>query len=293
MKGEGDERLEAARLVLDVAQSDEVLQALLDRLHMTVEHRRVRAYAERMCGLHRLDPLGGRRLLWTDDRAHAIRENLRAAARKRRKSRLLQKREHLLDAFSRHLGKMHDLNGRKRLDVGIGQSRLDLAHNAEIVVERLRRMKRRDDVDFAEPPDFLRLGKDARDVRLLHHIAMTLAFRHLKGAQGAARRADIRQIDMAVHIKKDAPAARAFLRTPRRIREKKKVVLLVERQGVRQAQPLPLLRLAACSFQYRHRILVLLKSHNRAASRLFAASAQSVTTSPGQSMMPPKSTMFP
>ena len=81
---------------------------------------------------------------------------------------------------------MHDLDGRKRLDVGIGQSRLDLAHNAEIVVERLRRMKRRDDVDLAEPLDFLRLGEDARDVRLLHHIAMTLAFRHLKGAQGAA-----------------------------------------------------------------------------------------------------------
>ena len=155
-------------------------------------------------------------------------------------------------------------------------------------------MKRRDDVDLAEPLDFLRLGEDARDVRLLHHIAMTLAFRHLKGAQGAARRADIRQIDMAVHIKKDAPAARAFLRTPRRIREKKKVVLLVERQGVRQAQPLPLLRLAARSFQYRHRILVLLKSHDRADISPFAQQpAQSVTTSPGQSMMPPKSTMFP
>ena len=206
-----------------------------------------------MRGLHRLDPLGGRRLLRTDDRAHAIRENLRAAARKRRKSRLLQKREHLLDALARHLGKMHDLNGRERLDVGIGQSRLDLAHDIDIVVERLRRMKRRDDMDLAEPLDLFRLSKDACDVRLLHHIAMALAVRHLKGAQGAARRADVRQIDMTVHIKKDARPARAFLRAPRRVREKKKIVFLIKCQGVSQAQPFSLLRLAAGSLQYRHR----------------------------------------
>ena len=232
MEGEGNERLEAARLVLQLAQCDEVLQALLDRLHMTVEHGRVRAYAERVRRLHRLDPLGGCRLLRADDLSHAIREDLRPAARERRKSRLLQGGEHFLDALARHFGEMHDLDGRERLDVGIGQRRLDLAHDAEIVVERLRRMKRRDDMDLAEPPDLLRLRQDARDVRLFHHITAAVPVRHLEGAQGTARCADVRQIDMAVHIEKNARSARSLLRAPRRVCEKKKIVVLVQRQGV-------------------------------------------------------------
>ena len=46
MKRERDERLEAARLVLQRAQAEHVIDAVLERLDVPVEHRRVGAHAE-------------------------------------------------------------------------------------------------------------------------------------------------------------------------------------------------------------------------------------------------------
>ena len=77
----GDERGEAAGLVLQLAQPQQVLDALLVGLHRPVHHRRRRAQAGAMRVAHDVEPLvGGRLAVAVQQLAHAIDENLGAAA---------------------------------------------------------------------------------------------------------------------------------------------------------------------------------------------------------------------
>ena len=137
MEREEHEGLEAARLILDLADRDEMLQALLDRLDMAVHDGGIRADAEAVRRLHRLDPLIRRRLLRADDRPHAVRKDLGAAARQAVEAILFEQAQDLADALVRHLGKVHDLDRRKGFDIDMRQSRLDLAHDGAIIRERL------------------------------------------------------------------------------------------------------------------------------------------------------------
>ena len=78
----GDERGEAAGLVLQIAQPEQVLEPLLHRLDRAVHHRRRRAQAGAMRVAHDVEPLVGRRLVVAvEDLADAIDEDLGAAAR--------------------------------------------------------------------------------------------------------------------------------------------------------------------------------------------------------------------
>ena len=142
MEWEEHEGLEAARLVLDLADRDEVLQPLLDRLDMAVHDGGIRADAEAVRRLHRLDPLRRRRLLRADDLAHAVREDFRSAARQAVEAVFLEQCQDLADALARHLGEVDDLDRRERLDVCLRQCRLDLPHDSAVIRERLVGMQR-------------------------------------------------------------------------------------------------------------------------------------------------------
>ena len=77
----GDERGEAARLVLQLAQPEQVLEPLLDRLDGAVHHRRRRAQPGAVRVAHHVEPLvGGRLAVAVEQLAHAIDEDLGAAA---------------------------------------------------------------------------------------------------------------------------------------------------------------------------------------------------------------------
>ena len=81
---ERDEPRESAGLVLQVAQPDEVVHAVLDRLDVPVENRRVRADAEPVCRSMGVSiQMSGVLLAGRDEPAHAVGEDLRAAARER------------------------------------------------------------------------------------------------------------------------------------------------------------------------------------------------------------------
>ena len=77
----GDERGEAAGLVLQLAQPEQVLEPLLHRLDGPVHHRRGRAQPGAMRVAHDVEPFVGRRLaVAVQQLAHAIDEDLGAAA---------------------------------------------------------------------------------------------------------------------------------------------------------------------------------------------------------------------
>jgi len=71
VKREGDEGLEAARLGLQRAQAQHVIDALLDGLDRPVEHRAVRAQPEPVGRAVHLEPLVGRALVVAQLLAHA------------------------------------------------------------------------------------------------------------------------------------------------------------------------------------------------------------------------------
>jgi hypothetical protein len=78
-----DERAEAVRLILQLADAAHVLDAVLDRLDVAVHHRRRRRHAEPVRVAHHVQPLTGLRLLRRDHVADAVDEDLAAAARER------------------------------------------------------------------------------------------------------------------------------------------------------------------------------------------------------------------
>src|SRR5689334_17220993 len=78
-----DERAEAVHLVLQLADAAHVLDPLLERLDVAPHHRGRGAHAEPVGGAHDLQPLVGGRLLRRDDLAHAVDQDLGAAAGER------------------------------------------------------------------------------------------------------------------------------------------------------------------------------------------------------------------
>ena len=67
-------------LVLQRAQAEQVVDAVLERLDVPVEHRRVRPHPEAVRDAVHLEVLVGRRLVVRDARAHLGVEDLGAAA---------------------------------------------------------------------------------------------------------------------------------------------------------------------------------------------------------------------
>ena len=77
---ERDEGEEAGGAVLLVAEPQQVVDALLVRLDVPVEHRAVRRDAECVCVVVDVEPIFGGLLAGCDQPAHALGEDLRAAA---------------------------------------------------------------------------------------------------------------------------------------------------------------------------------------------------------------------
>ena len=110
-------RLEPAGLVLQRAQPQQVVDALLDGLDGAVEHRAVRAQAHAVRGAVHLQPLVAGALVVADLLAHARREDLGAAARQRVEPGLAQPAQHLGDRHAEVLVEEEDLDRREGLEV--------------------------------------------------------------------------------------------------------------------------------------------------------------------------------
>ena len=83
MERQRDKRLEAAGFILQGAQLEQMVDAVLVVLDVAVEHGRVRLQADLVRELRGFEPLIAINLVIADDVAHAVGENLRAAAGER------------------------------------------------------------------------------------------------------------------------------------------------------------------------------------------------------------------
>src|SRR5207253_5622093 len=130
-----DERREAARLALHVAYAEQVLDAISEGFAEAIHHGDRRPQAEPVRDLHHLEPAIGPRLLAGDLVAHALHEDLAAAAGNR-----IETSRHQLpdDLFNRHAEPAReeiDLRRREAVDVDRVVT-LDVAQQIEIPLER-------------------------------------------------------------------------------------------------------------------------------------------------------------
>ncbi len=150
MKRQRDERLEAARLVLQRPRAQHVIDALFVRLDVAVQHRHVRAHAEAMRRAVNAQIPIRIGLVVTDLPAHALREDLGAAAGQRVEARVHQLAQDLLVGHRVEIREERDLDGGEALQVDLGTDPLEAAQQLLVVVERQIRMQAVDDVDFGE-----------------------------------------------------------------------------------------------------------------------------------------------
>ena len=151
MKRERDERLEAAGLVLQRAHLHQVIDALLHRLDVAVEHRDVGAHAEADA---RCDGSPG------SDRRRTCRgrsSGARAPRRSRRRRRAANRgpaspssTQHLLVGHPVVIGEERDLDGGEAFQVDVRADLLQAAQQIRVVAERQLRVEAVDDVDFGE-----------------------------------------------------------------------------------------------------------------------------------------------
>ena len=151
MERERDEGEEAVGLVLLLAQAQQVVDALLVGLDVAVEHRALRRDPHLVRGVVDVEPLVGMLLARRDQVAHAVGEDLGAAAGHRVEAGVLQLAQHLLVRAALELRDVVDLGRRVELEMDVRQRRLQLAEELGVVLEVDVRVLAVDHVDLGEP----------------------------------------------------------------------------------------------------------------------------------------------
>ena len=120
MEREWNEGLEPARLVLKLAQPDEMVDPVLGLVDVTVEHRGIGVKTQPVGRPMDVEPALGRRLGAADLLANFGMEDLGAAAGQAAEAGSIELSENILDGPAGDLAKPLDLDGRIRLDVNLG-----------------------------------------------------------------------------------------------------------------------------------------------------------------------------
>ena len=148
VKRERNQPREASGLVLQLAQTDQVVHTVLGGLDVPVEHRRVRADSLEMALAGDLEPPLARDLVPADHVADALLEYLRAAAGTGVHPRVLQVPDRLRDRSAADVRDPVELHHRKGLPMDPRESLLERAKQARVVVVRPGRVQATDDVEL-------------------------------------------------------------------------------------------------------------------------------------------------
>ena len=135
VKRQRNEGLKAARLVLQRAQAQHVVDPLLGRLDVAVEHGAVRAQPHLVGHPVNLQPLVGVALVVADLLPHAGREDLGAAAGERIEPRRPQRLQHPFDRHPELLGEVEDLHRGEGLEVDARLDSLQAGEKVGVIVE--------------------------------------------------------------------------------------------------------------------------------------------------------------
>ena len=234
---------EAVRLVLQLAQPHQVIDAVFVVLDVAVEHRAVRAQPQLVRDARGLDPLVAVDLVVADDAADALVEDLRAAAGQRIHAGVAQAFQRLANRDFGAPRQVRDLHHRERLQVHLREALLQPAEHLAEPVERQLGMQAADDVEFGDrfAPA---LAGAMPDLFERHRVRLGIAHPLAEGAQPATRHANVGRIDVAVDVEIRGVAVQPLADDVGQVAERQDIAGAVERQAVLEREPLA--RLAPC-----------------------------------------------
>ena len=183
--------------------------------------------------------LSGCSLPGRDEPAHAVGEDLRAAAGQRPEPCVAQLAQHLLVREAAELRHVVDLARGEQLQVHVRHRLVELRDDLDVVVEVDVRALAADHVDLGEAAE-LALAKRVLDELLGRvRVGAFLLLRDCEGAELALHAADVRLVEVEVLDEVDlvVPAA-LTAREIRQLAEREDVVRLHQQEAVLEVEPL-------------------------------------------------------
>ncbi len=231
MKSQRYECNEAVRFILEFAELDQVINALFFRFHVAVEHRRIGVQPGLMRLARRAEPHLPAHLVIANDSPHARMENLGSAAGAGIHPRFLHLAQRFLDRELRDARKVVHLDHRERLQVHAGTALFQTSDELEKVVKGQIRVQPADDMKLRGALAHALLRSP---VNLLERVRVRAGRIRVaaKGAQLAMGNADVRGIDVAVHVVVGDVAVTLFAHVIRQPADTQQVRRTVERDAV-------------------------------------------------------------
>ena len=237
MKGQRNKRLEAAGLVLQRAQLQQMIDAVFVVFDVAVEHGRIRLQPDLVRQLGGFEPLVAVDLVVADDVAHAVGKNFRAAAGQRIHARGFQLFQRLANRKLGPLRQIRDLDHGEGLEMHLRKALLQAGAQIEEILKRQIGMQSADDVKFGD-----RLGvSGSRGFESLferHGVGAGRVLLASEGAQAAGRHANIRRIDVPVDVEVRLVAVHALAHVVGHPADGENVAGAVEREGIVGVKPL-------------------------------------------------------
>ncbi len=237
MERERDEGLEASGVVLEVAQADEMVHAVLVVFDMAVKHGGVGFEAELVRHAGGFQPFVAIDFVVADDVTDAVGEDLGAAAGHGVDACILQ----LLQGFGNGefgaLRKEGNLDHGEGLDVDLRKALLKAAHQIEEVLEGKVGMEAADDVELGDGLGIAG-GSGCPGLFERHGVGARGAFAASESAEAAGGDTDIGRIDVAIDVEVRDVAMHALADRIGQPADGKHVGRVVESEAIAEAEAL-------------------------------------------------------
>ena len=211
-------------------------------LHVAVEHGRVRLQPDLVGQPCRVEPLIAIDFVVTDDVANAVRKYFSPAPRQRIHSRRLQLFQGLANRELRPLRQIRHLDHGEGLEMNLRKALLQARTQIEKILKRQIRMQSANNVKLGNRLAISR-GCSFESLLQRHRVGSGRIFLAAESAQPASGDANIRRIDMAIHVEICLIAMHALANRVGHPAYSKNVASPVEREGVLAVKALARLNL--------------------------------------------------
>src|SRR5437867_12238229 len=150
MERQRDKTIESAGLILQLAQSNQVIHAFFQGLDMTVKHRRIRADTHVMNGPRHFQPSRSGNLVARNQRPRTLGKDFGAAARTASQPRFAQLLDNPFKWLSCDLCEEVQLDHRESLQMDGGKALLQSAQQIKIIVKWQIRVQAANDVKLCQ-----------------------------------------------------------------------------------------------------------------------------------------------
>ena len=187
-----------------------------------------------------IQPLLRRRLIRAKLLPHAVGEDLCAAARDGLEACGLELFQHLAYREAGDFRKMCDFHAREALEIKLRELLVQRLQDAEVLLKAPGRVQAAHHMQTAHIRVFQCLAHEPYSLFFRHRIGTLIARIAAKGAELAVRGADVRQIDMAVHVVVDDIATFLLTHVISQRPQPSQVMAVEQTDAVLPAQPLAL-----------------------------------------------------